>query len=208
MPKLPEHQSNLLQKKKSPLVLEFPEREVALMKLDDFQDLEKFKVFADSSFKILKERAITHLIIDLRNNYGGDSDVGDCLLQYLLDVPFRQYNRVFAKHSRLLKDRLLAHKQGKPLSHSDSVLLLQPNGKVDTLKNEDETLLELPHRFRGKVSLLVSTATFSSAADFAQAFSFYRRGNVIGEETGGWIISFGDIVQTTLPATKLPLIVE
>ncbi|MGN7987713.1 S41 family peptidase [Pedobacter sp. 22226] len=192
----------------APFTLTFPLAGTALMKLDDFQDLEKIKVFADSAFSDLNNKKTANLIIDLRGNLGGDSDVGDYLLQYLLNKPFRQYDRVLEKNSQLLKNRLLAHRTGKTLSAEDSTLLLKPNGMLDTVKNQNEEILQLPNRFSGKVYLLVSNQTFSSAADFAQAFSHYKRGKVIGEETGGMILSFGDIVPATLPETKLPLVVS
>ncbi len=186
----------------------FPAVKTALLKLDDFQDLEKIKLFADSAFSDLKNKKTSNLIIDLRNNLGGDSDVGDYLLQYLLDRPFRQDDRVLEKSSQLLKNRLLTHRKGKILSAEDSTLLSRADGVIDTVKNQDEEILQLPNRFGGKVFLLVSNQTFSSTADFAQAFSHYKRGKVICEETGGLILSFGDIVPATLPETKLPLVVS
>jgi len=196
------------EQKINPFTLTFPAAKTALMKLDDFQDLEKIKFFVDSVFSDLKNKKTENLIIDLRNNLGGDSDVGDYLLQYLLFTPFRQYDRVLEKNSQLLKNRLLDHRKGKTLSPEDSTLLAKRNGTLDTIENQNEEILQLPNRFGGKVYLLVSSQTFSSAADFAQAFCYYKRGKVIGEETGGLILSFGDIVSARLPETGLPLVVS
>jgi len=193
---------------KEPFNLKIVKQATALMTLSDFIDMGKFKVFADSAFEHIKNQKVDHLIIDLRDNLGGDSDVGDYLLQYLLNIPFRQYDNVIAKNSQLLKNRLLSHRIGKQLSHGDTLLLSKRNGTIDTLKSEPDALLKLPNRFYGKVSLLINTQTFSSAADFAQAFSFYNRGMLIGQETGGFILSFGDIVPGTLPHTKMPFVVS
>lgn len=63
-------------------------------------------------------------------------------------------------------------------------------------------------RFNGKVYLLTGTRTFSSAMNFAQAFKQYKIGTIIGEETGGWLVSFGDKVTTTLPVSHIPLSVS
>ncbi|WP_084220992.1 S41 family peptidase [Chryseobacterium sp. StRB126] len=63
-------------------------------------------------------------------------------------------------------------------------------------KNENE-------RFTGNVYLLISGQTFSSAADFANAFKFYKAGKIIGSETGGFIISPGEVIERQLPNSKL-----
>lgn len=41
--------------------------------------------------------------------------------------------------------------------------------------------------------------------NFAQAFKHYKTGKIIGEETGGWIVSYGDKITMSLPISKLPL---
>ncbi|RDI12070.1 S41 family peptidase [Flavobacterium sp. AG291] len=196
------------EKATSPYAMTYTATGTAIMKLDDFLDLETFKVFADASFSELKRNGTANLVIDLRGNLGGDSDVGDYLLQYLLNIPFRQYDRVLEKNSELLKNRLRMHRKDKTLSEEDSLLLSKPNGSIDTIKTQDQVPLHLSSRFSGKVYVLVNSSTFSSAADFAQAFSYYKRGKIIGEETGGLILSFGDIVPAVLPQTRLPLVVS
>lgn len=82
------------------------------------------------------------------------------------------------------------------------------DGTLDIIINGTDKPLKLPNRFFGKVCLLINAQTFSSAADFAQAFSYYHRGELIGEQTGGLILSFGDIVPGTLPVTKMPFVVS
>lgn len=190
----------------------FPQGEpsAALIDFTSFEDLEAFERFADSAFAILQKKNIRHLIIDLRQNGGGDSDIGDAFFQYLAQKPFRQYDCVFKKHSRLLKERLLRHRKDhdRALDSSDLAQLRTPNGTFDTLRYNDIPLRENPLRFHGNVYLLVSTYTFSSAADFVQCFKHYRMGTVIGEETGGLIVSYGDIVSARLPNTGQPLTVS
>jgi hypothetical protein len=55
------------------------------MDFRDLNDPNRIKVFADSMFTSLREKGIKNLIIDLRNNGGGDSQVGD-VLNYRLPV--------------------------------------------------------------------------------------------------------------------------
>ncbi|MBF2798974.1 hypothetical protein J5295_09775 [Riemerella anatipestifer] len=49
-------------------------------------------MFADSAFAEIKNRNIKNLIIDIRKNGGGNSMVGDILLQYIAKTNFRQYS--------------------------------------------------------------------------------------------------------------------
>ncbi|EHQ26109.1 S41 family peptidase [Mucilaginibacter paludis] len=171
-------------------------------------DWNGFKNFADSAFRVIKEKHVQNLIINLIDNGGGDSDVGDALFQYLLNKPFTQYAKVIGKNSALLKQRLREHRLNKPLDSADKVLLARPNGSLDTQYVDQISIGNTPLRFNGRVILLVNIETYSSASDFAQCFKYYNRGIIIGEETGGLIKSYGDIVTTHLPNTGLELTIS
>ncbi|MCJ8209602.1 S41 family peptidase [Mucilaginibacter sp. RS28] len=176
----------------------------------DFKSFEwdGFKAFTDSAFTVIKERHVQNLIINLIDNSGGDSDVGDAFFQYILNKPFTQYAKVLEKNSALLKQRLLEHRLGKPLDSADKALLAKPNGSLDTEYVDKINIGDNPLRFNGRVIVLVNIETYSSASDFAQCFKYYKRGIVIGEETGGLIKSYGDIVTAHLPHSGLALTVS
>lgn len=171
-------------------------------------DWDGFKAFTDSAFTVMKEKHVQNLIINLVNNEGGDSDVGDAFFQYILNEPFAQYSKVLEKNSALLKQRLREHRLGKPLDSADKVLLARPNGSLDTVYVDKINVSDNPLRFKGRVILLVNIKTYSSASDFAQCFKYYNRGIVIGQETGGLIKSYGDIVTARLPHSGLELTVS
>lgn len=171
-------------------------------------DWDGFKAFADSAFTVIKEKQVQNLIINLINDSGGDSDVGDAFLQYILNKPFTQYAKVLEKNSTLLKQRLREHRLGKSLDSADKALLAKPNGSLDTEYVDKINIGDNPLRFNGRVIVLVNIETYSSASDFAQCFKYYNRGIVIGEETGGLIKSYGDIVTAHLPHSGLELTVS
>lgn len=171
-------------------------------------DWDGFKAFTDSAFTVIKEKHVQNLIINLINNSGGDSDVGDAFFQYILNKPFTQYAKVLEKNSTLLKQRLLEHRLGKPLDSADKILLAKTNGSLDTEYVDKINIGDNPLRFNGRVIVLVNIETYSSASDFAQCFKYYKRGIIIGEETGGLIKSYGDIVTTHLPISGLELAVS
>lgn len=58
-------------------------------------------------------------------------------------------------------------------------------------------------RFCGNVYLLTSHTTFSSASSFAWAFKEAGCGTVIGEETGGMSVHYGDVISFKLPNSGL-----
>ncbi|MCJ0743819.1 S41 family peptidase [Pedobacter montanisoli] len=175
---------------------------VAIINFRKF-DWNGFRKFADSAFSVIKNNKINNLIINLIDNGGGESEVGDEFLQYLLSKPFKQYNKVVIKNSQLYKARLKKNIGTKKPDKEELEFLNQKNGTVDTFYVDSNKIKENSFRYNGNVYLLVNSQTYSSAADFAQCFKYYKRGLIIGEETGGLIKSFGDIVTTHLPNSNL-----
>ena len=175
---------------------------------------KSFAQFIDSAFRVIRNENIQYLAVDLRNNGGGNSQLGDMLFNYITDKPYRQVDRMEVKASNEMKayfrkQRLkwymypllplaAIHKQarhyvfGKP-------------GKIQVIEMKKLiTPKKEPLKFRGITCLLVSHYTFSSANMLAAAFQCYNMGTLIGEETGGVLVAFGDIIPVYLPNTKLP----
>jgi C-terminal processing protease CtpA/Prc len=171
-----------------------PDKNIGIIEFNQFTDLDRFKVFLDSTFQILKQENIGNLIIDIRKNGGGNSVLGDELLQYLSNEPFSQYGKTIVKYSDILKQ---FHKTYNNWEISN------PNG-IEIYDSEE--LIELREnslRYKGNVFLLISHYTFSSATDFSWAFKYFKVGTVIGEETGGLAVCFGDIISPELPNSGL-----
>lgn len=178
----------------------------------NFEDLDLFTHFLDTVFTKIKQDKTENLIIDLRNNGGGYSALGDELFQYISRVPFAQSYKTITKYSKI---RYLFYKDirntGFMKNWTDSAYncFVAPKfGIIDIVHDKQEALRENPLRFKGKVYLLTSSRTFSSASDFACCFQHYDMGKIVGEETGGYVVSFGDAISTTLPVTKLPLFIS
>ncbi len=191
-----------------------PDKKVCIIDFRSFSDIDKFKIFLDTTFLKIKKQNIENLIIDLRNNTGGNSVLGDELFQYIYDKPFSQYDKTILKVSSQLK--LLWKYNYLPNGIYDSLkvekLMTLPNGiivRTDTIFNDNEEKLiqirEEPNRLKGNVYILTSHFTFSSAADFAWCFKHYNMGKIIGEETGGWGFCYGDNVYTELPNSKIAI---
>lgn len=106
------------------------------------------------------------LILDLRNNSGGNSGVGWEILSYLTDKPFQTTKWHTLQYRPTLRAWGL-----QPISRFGS-----QNEKFDRVKKD---------HYRNPVVLLVGPKTFSAAEDMAAAFDMLNRGKIIGEPTGG-----------------------
>ncbi|MBE9463713.1 S41 family peptidase [Dyadobacter subterraneus] len=180
----------------------------AIIDFRSFEDKPSFLLFADSTFSLLKEQKVDKLIIDLRSNLGGDSEIGDEFLQYFVRSDFNQYTKVVTKYSRLQKERYKNNANTDRNSSAYSKMISKENGSIEVEEYPLIKRKELANRFDGQLYVLTSPFTFSSAADFTQAIHHYKLGKVVGQETGGLIVSFGDIITTHLPATNMELTIS
>jgi len=169
------------------------DKNIGIIEFNSFMDMDRFKVFLDTTFQVLKRENIGNLIIDIRQNGGGITSLGDELFQYISPVPFRQFGKTIVKYSDI-------QKQAYKTNYDKEVT--NPNG-IEIVENEK--LIELRDndlRYKGKVFLLTSHYTFSAAASFSWAFKYFNMGTVIGEETGGMAVSFGEIISHVLPNSR------
>lgn len=165
---------------------------VAVMDFREFHDIERMEQFADSMFNDLSAKNISNLIIDIRNNGGGNSRVGDVLLRYISPEPIIQMDKVLVRITPLTS-KLMGESGIEPtfaFYDIDSTQYIKPRSHEEG-------------HYTGKVYLLTSNKTFSSAGSFAWAFKECDMGKVIGEETGGMNVCYGDILKYTLPISKL-----
>jgi hypothetical protein len=161
---------------------------IGVIDFRSMSEMEKFDNFLDSTFTVIQDQNISTLVIDVRNNGGGNSQMGDKLFQYISEKPWKQIERMEVKNSE----------DAKKMNQSE----------IGTITIVDETPLKKPkksrNKFAGKVYLLTSNLTFSSANMLAIAFKCYGMGTIVGEETGGVYTAFGDVISIKLPNTQLP----
>lgn len=149
---------------------------------------QNFKQVISALFTKINEQPIEHLILDLRNNQGGDIENGVMLLSYLLDTTFQavqSYSKVDPKTYQIPMARL------KPVTGPMM-------GPQEPQKNN----------FKGKLYVLTNGGSFSNSAIVCSALQAYHRCAFIGEETGGNpnVIAGGG-KYTTLPKTRTQILV-
>ncbi|GAC1309948.1 MAG: hypothetical protein NVSMB24_26310 [Mucilaginibacter sp.] len=113
------------------------------------------------------------LIIDIRNNGGGDSYIGDHILSSLTNKSFK------TEASKILKYTSMPF--GGDQWDNNEPGEIEPNRKL---------------YYDKPVILLISAKTFSAAEDFTVSFDYMKRGKMIGQTTGG---STGQPISFDLP---------
>ncbi len=180
---------------------------IAVMKIHGFGgfvDAERkqtLREFYQESFEAMNRKGTKTLVLDLRNNGGGEDELGKLLLSYLLDEPFKYYDDLvinareftFKKYTKL------------PTVAEDAVERLT-NGTYRLLKHPNLGLQQ-PSKptFAGKVLILINGGCFSTTAEFLSQVHCHKRATFIGEESGGGYYgnTSGPVPALTLPNTKL-----
>lgn len=145
------------------LELKMLKGKVAYLKIRNFMAQDFKKTFNELYPDILKSRA---LIIDIRDNGGGNSGNGDYILRHLT----RDTIRTAAWSTPMYLPAYVSW--GYPPQWYNV-----PAGKMIPFR--DRTVYEKP------IVLLVNAGTFSAAEDFCSVFRGMKRGKVLGVPTGG-----------------------
>jgi len=135
---------------------------VAYVALNDFSVDDVVKQWSDA---LPKMSAASAMILDLRLNGGGSSDIGYEVIRSLVDRPVPTSREVMRSYNPTDRAR------GNLMAWID-------------LPADDLDPSQGPH-FAGPVVVLTGPATFSAAEDFLVAWKNSGRGKTIGEPSGG-----------------------
>lgn len=151
------------------------EKGIGIFTLNTCKDDTEYEVAVRSFFEEVKDYGIKNVIVDLRENTGGTTDV---ITRFFTYLPVEEYQLW-----SLMKARF------------GSVLI--PYG-TKIHNNKEEELL-----FEGDLYVLTSSYTFSSAMDFATAIADNQLGQIVGEVPGNMPTCYGDNLYFQMPKTKL-----
>ena len=147
-----------------PVRLHFLPGNVAYLQVNEFETDAGFKRFTAAFDSVQQTKA---LLIDLRQNGGGNSENGLAILSYLTGQPYRAgsyQSRIYSAVGRARGEGV----RYEPLS-ATSTWPPAGAGKLYTKP----------------VAVLISGETFSAAEDFCAAYVGLHRGALVGEPTGG-----------------------
>jgi C-terminal processing protease CtpA/Prc len=187
-----------------------PETKTGVLDVTQFSAQEEFALFLSETFAEIRDQRFDRLIIDLRQNGGGSTNVSNELLRYITDEPVRNFARYDLKVSRQIK-RYLKQQAPRwmywlPLQYffSEGRLIWgAPEGTTVVMEGEFIEPGDPALRFSGDLFVFVGPRTFSTAADFAAVVKDFGLGTLVGEETGGLACSFGDTYPFRLPNSQI-----
>jgi hypothetical protein len=163
-----------------------------------------FQQFMDSAFKVIKEKNLQNLIIDLRGNGGGN--ISDELVPYVINHPVQYYKIIDAPKTRYS----FLEQTDKGLFFNEVNVNLwnkyrNGNGRYDLLGNRNEYIIPSPLVYNGNLYILIDGNSFSATSDLASILHDQKRATFFGEETGGSYLgsSSGDFIDLTMPHTQI-----
>ena len=140
---------------------------------DDYK--QDFRSEIRKAFQRLKENKLKNLVLDLRDNQGGDIEYGVYLLSYLMKEPFSVVDGYFKIKS---SEEALERTGGPSLGQHPPVA----------------------DHFEGTLYVLINGGSFSNSGIVSATLRKHQRAVFIGEETGGNNkVLAGDAKDFTLP---------
>jgi C-terminal processing protease CtpA/Prc len=198
----------------------FNNDKIALIDVNTFGNtrlLDRFRSFLDSSFTIIKQKGIRELIIDVRNNSGGETELVEALIDYTANKPWTAFSRADYKFSDQAKADLIPwYLRWVPIKPFINLFsFMYTSAKIDKAEYDlvDNRLLHVymkpgklkanPLRYSGDTYLLINSGSYSASVIFAAIMKDYGFATLVGEETGQPANPYGGSHFFFLPNTHL-----
>lgn len=165
------------------------------------EGFETYRNYIDSAFEKIKNHRSQSLIIDLRNNPGGDDAYSDYFISYFAKKPFRWYSKFSVKTSKVLKEHI--RKQTDTTDSFSQQLLTNRDGHIIPIDFPLSQPVNEAKIFKGHVYVLVNRQTYSMAAVSAALIQDYQFGTIAGEETGDTPTLYASQFSFHLPRTGI-----
>ncbi|MDB5202250.1 MAG: peptidase [Ferruginibacter sp.] len=165
----------------------------------------RLRNFFRKSFRELREKNITNLVLDIRSNGGGRVGLSTLLTKYISRTPFKVADTLFSvtqnlrPYTKYFEGGFLNNIELFFISHKSQ------DGQFHIRHLENKLYEPKKTAYKGEVYVLTNGPTFSAAALFANAVKGQPGIVLLGEETGGgWYGNNGIMIpDVTLPNTKL-----
>lgn len=180
----------------------------------ELQKIPRFEDFLDEMFSHMQQQGITTLVVDLRSNQGGNSRLCDELLSRLQPLDeLRKYTasirlsplweEQYPEPARQLREA--CSRAGRTLDTEHLYDLSDPifdDGEPQMTAARQDSTAGKP-LFRGRVILVQSDRTFSSAGILSTMVADNVLGTIIGQPSSFRPTHYGDILSWELPETKI-----
>ncbi|WAC15291.1 S41 family peptidase [Dyadobacter pollutisoli] len=192
--------------------LEMKNDSVALLRIPGFYSNngnKHFISFLDSSFTEIRKKNIQHLIVDVRDNEGGNDVLGKELFARMALKDFNYYDRIEVKAKT--KKQVPNHEAAyfpKFIGLARFFIHKDAQGRL-LFKKHKNLGAHHPRKdaYRGKVWFLTNGLSYSVTSEFLAVARSENRGIFVGAESGGTYEgdNSGTFVIFKLPATSLDL---
>lgn len=181
-------------------------KSIAIIDINGFKGM-RWRGFFRKTFKDIKRKNIEHLVIDLRDNGGGQINLGLNFLSYLIDekiiLPFDKKINTTAFHP---KYKMPFGNRAIPILFS-----LKPPERIKN-SNLRHYFIKFPKKrkqFKGQVYVLTNGKSFSMSSVAASYLKYKSNVTIIGEETGGNIAGSNAVIngKILLPNTDIQIFI-
>lgn len=158
---------------------------------------EAYGKTVDSIFDVIKRDKVKQVLIDVSQNSGGNSGLGDFILQqfYTGDCLTYQMNwRRSDSYLNTIKSWGMRNEQYEKMKPGEIMHYGPDTSRIEGVKD----------KYTGKVYIVIGNGTFSSAIMFATIIKDNKIATLIGEEPkDGHPTHFGEMYSAKLPNTEL-----
>jgi hypothetical protein len=187
------------------------------------EEFYNWKSFLIQSFNCIDSLKINNLVIDLRNNSGGNSKMGDILLSFcklpdslatftcdvcISELMLKNYNKELEEVKKMLEEGLNREIEDFTMPYvikqvDEGIRWITTEGYINQQIGTLGQNLIMPPLFEGRIILLTGYGTFSSAVMFATICQDNGLATLYGTPTGGKPSCYGDILSLALPNTGI-----
>ena len=190
---------------------------VAYLAIRNFEmPWDRYSAWLHDAFQKIRDAKVRAVILDLRENNGGDTRQSDALQTYLSvrQLPALQEVSVHATPEVKAMYRTLLPEGFRWIPLNDAIPMLRgiqvaPDNGTYTFHPEADapTARGTANDFvyTGDLYVLISPVTYSTALIAAAPYKYWKRATLIGETTSEPMTFFGDNYQFDLPNTKLAM---
>jgi hypothetical protein len=169
-----------------------------------------WQAFLDTSFATLAERKIPNLILDLRQNEGGDDAIGRALMAQIIAKPFTiPASRAETAYERVPYDlaRFLDTWNFSFFDRTGQVVRGEGRQWLLVEQDADRVVTPVAQPYRGKVALLTGPQMSSAGYIIARDVKASGAATLIGRETGGNLrgLNGGQLAWMVLPTSGVSI---
>ena len=170
-------------------------------------DNQAFAALMDAAFELFLEQNASDLLIDLRDNPGGDNSFSDLMISWYADRPFRFADKFIVRSSPQAKASNAQRMKTQSSPNPVSAQLAEQYEKSPVGTNFDfpipDSVPREDSRYTGRIWVLIDRHSYSNAVSVAAITQDYGFGKVIGESTTDFATTYGAMETFELARTGL-----